>query len=124
MNTTEHRTFKRIPFDAKARLSGDGHHWETQLIDISLKGVLVEQPPQWDAAVGDAIHTEITLADDAIIHMDARIAHAENGRVGLRCEHIDVDGISHLCRIVELNTGDPELLHRELEALGQTGTED
>jgi len=121
MNPTEHRTFKRIPFDAKARLSGDGGRWETQLIDISLKGVLVEQPPKWEAAVGDTIHTEITLADDAVIHMDARVAHAENGRVGLRCEHIDVDGISHLCRIVELNTGDPELLHRELEALGKVG---
>ncbi len=121
MNPPEHRVFKRIPFDARIRLSHGERSWETQLLDISLKGALVEQPAQWNATTGETVQAEIVLADDAVIHMDARVAHTENGRIGLRCQHIDVDGISHLCRIVELNTGDPELLHRELEALGNSG---
>ena len=39
--------------------------------------------------------------------------------VGMVCRHIDVDSISHLRRLVELNLGDEALLERELAALGE-----
>jgi hypothetical protein len=35
----------------------------------------------------------------------------------LLCESIDLDSITHLRRLVELNAGDPALLERELTAL-------
>ena len=50
--------------------------------------------------------------------MDVEIAHRENDELGLNCKDIDVDSITHLRRLVELNLGDPELLERELSALG------
>ncbi len=34
-----------------------------------------------------------------------------------RCEHIDIDSITHLKRLIELNLGDEALLHRELAHL-------
>jgi len=41
----------------------------------------------------------------------------EHNLTALR-QHIDLDSISHLRRLVELNLGDEALLERELAALG------
>ena len=41
----------------------------------------------------------------------------------LRIEHLDIDSISHLKRLVELNVGDDELLYREIEHLTDLGEE-
>lgn len=35
----------------------------------------------------------------------------------LKIDHIDIESIGHLRRLVELNVGSDELLHRELEHL-------
>ena len=43
--------------------------------------------------------------------------HIEDDHTGYRCEHIDLDSISHLRRLVELNLGDPDILDRELSEL-------
>ncbi len=113
----EHRSFTRIHFDAKTVISNPEQKWDTELLDISLKGVLVEKPASWDAALGSEFTLSISLADDAIIYMQASVAHVENDHIGFCCDHIDLDSITHLRRIVELNTGNEELLHRELSAL-------
>ena len=49
------------------------------------------------------------------------MTHAEAGRIGFRIEHIDMDSVAHLRRLVELNLGDPDLLKRDLAALGESG---
>jgi hypothetical protein len=113
----EHRNFSRIPFDAGVTLKGKTSNWQSKLLDISLKGVLVEMPDDWNADTGESFELEITLAPDVVIDMQAIVAHSENHHVGFRCEHIDLESITHLRRIVELNTGNEDLLHRELSAL-------
>jgi hypothetical protein len=50
--------------------------------------------------------------------MDVVIAHQQNDELGVRCVDIDLDSITHLRRLVELNLGETELLERELSALG------
>ena len=37
--------------------------------------------------------------------------------IGFHCQLIDLDSITHLKRLVELNLADEGLLHRELSAL-------
>jgi hypothetical protein len=44
--------------------------------------------------------------------------------VGLRCDRLDVDSMSHLRRLVELNLGDPALLERDLQSLIAAGDGD
>jgi hypothetical protein len=51
--------------------------------------------------------------------MDVSVAHVEDQHIGFRCEHIDLDSITHLRRLVELNVGDTDILYRELSALGR-----
>ncbi len=114
----EKRHFTRIAFDARARLLQGKSDWPTQLVDISLKGALVEQPAQSQLKRGDAVSLHLLLSDEETeIRMDGHVAHQEGGHLGLVCDHIDVDSVSHLRRIVELNTGSEALLEREFNAL-------
>lgn len=115
----ERRHFSRIPFDAHAVLRApDGHEWHGALLDISLKGALFERPADWVGAPHTGLVLDIDLDGAASIRMAVDVAHVEADHLGLHCTHIDLDSIAHLRRLVELNVGDPELLNRELSALG------
>ena len=114
----ERRHFHRILFDAPVTVTGSDESVSTRLIDISLNGVLleIESPSPWKP--GDRLELNIRLGDEAFIDMQAVVAHSERGQLGLTCEHIDMESIAHLRRLVELNLGDESLLERELSALG------
>jgi hypothetical protein len=45
------------------------------------------------------------------------VAHLEGSNVGLKCEHIDLNSLTLLRRLLELNTGDTDLMDRELSHL-------
>jgi len=115
----EHRAFSRIIFDAKSIIIGKDNQWETELLDISLKGALVQRPSSWDFALDSSFELDIKLSEDTVIQMEATVAHIEDDHIGFRCDHIDLESITHLRRIVELNTGNEDLLHRELSALNR-----
>ncbi len=114
----ERRSFSRILFDAASTLTTTEGTYSSTLLDISLNGVLMATPDDWAGACGDQADLKIHLTDQEIISMDVEITHQESGHIGLRCIHIDMESISHLRRLVELNLGDPSLLERELNALG------
>ncbi len=115
----ERRRFHRILFDAPTTLHSGDSSYDITLIDISLKGALIVQPPEWSPTGGDQVTLVIQLDDGTSqIRMAAIVAHTEDGRVGLQCEDIDLDSISHLRRLAELNLGDASLVERELSALG------
>ena len=114
----DRRRFSRIPFDAPVSLHQDAWHAQVQLLDISLRGLLVMQPDNWDQ--GDSsqpLQAIVTLSSLEQIHMDARAVFTREGLIGLECQHIDLDSISHLKRLIMLNLGNAELAERELTAL-------
>jgi hypothetical protein len=114
----ERRRFSRITFHRPAELEVLAERAVCELLDVSLKGALVETPPAFRAAVGQACTLTIRLdAGDAVIRMDGLVVHREGNQVGVRCAGIDLESIAHLRRLVELNLGDEDLLHRELSAL-------
>ncbi len=118
MSATERRKFTRIPFHVTAHLVNASGSWHTPLLDLSLKGALIERPRSWSAGTGDHFLIELDLGDhDTIIRMEAEVAHVEADHVGLHCLHIGLDSITHLRRLIELNLGDEALLDRELTAL-------
>ncbi|MBE0387026.1 hypothetical protein PLUTE_a2068 [Pseudoalteromonas luteoviolacea DSM 6061] len=49
--------------------------------------------------------------------MEVEIRHIEEAHLGLHCAQIDLDSVTHLKRLIELNIGDDDILHRELENL-------
>ena len=112
------RRFQRIDFDASTELVQGERRWPVALHDLSLKGLLVRRPEGWDAQVGGPLSAYIRLGDDVQVCMEIALAHDSDGLLGFACRHIDIDSMSHLRRLVELNLGDERLLDRELAALG------
>jgi hypothetical protein len=114
----ERRRFSRISFHRPAELDVAGTPARCEVLDLSLRGALVEAPPGFEPASGDGCTLLVWLdSGDAQIRMTGEIAHREGRQVGVRCLEIDLDSISHLRRLVELNVGDEAILHRELGAL-------
>ncbi|WP_426135047.1 PilZ domain-containing protein [Pseudomonas sp. PWP3-1b2] len=114
---SDRRRFRRIAFDAKTELRQNGQEWPVQLVDLSLKGLLVQRPSPWLGNDADPFDVDIHLDADTDVQMQVRLTHDDHGQLGFVCEHIDLDSISHLRRLIELNLGDQEELERELGAL-------
>lgn len=119
MTIQQKRHFTRVPFDADVRLiKNSGEAWDSRLYDISLKGVLISAPNGWQANTGDEFLLEIYLAgEDIKIDMNVSLVHVNDGRAGFHCEFIDIDSISHLHRLMELNMGDEAQLEREISEM-------
>jgi len=115
----ERRRFHRILFDAPTTIEADDVVLHTKLLDISLKGALAQIPPKWQPRAGQPVTIRVALDESGTaITMQALCAHVEAESVGFLCDEIDMDSISLLRRLVELNIGDEELLQRDLAALG------
>lgn len=114
----ERRRFQRIPFMAEAELCQGAQRWTVPLHDLSLKGLLVGRPEGWSTP-GAPLQACLRLADDVEVCMTVSLAHEKDGQLGFYCEEIDLDSITHLRRLIELNLGSSELLERELSALVQ-----
>ncbi|CCQ10776.1 hypothetical protein PALB_16430 [Pseudoalteromonas luteoviolacea B = ATCC 29581] len=54
---------------------------------------------------------------DIEIAMQVEVRHIEDNHLGLHCSQIDLESVTHLKRLIELNLGDDTILHRELEQL-------
>lgn len=113
----ERRRFQRIAFDATTHLRQDGRTWDVHLLDLSLHGLLVERPAQWDVDTTRALEAVIELSDKAQVVMQVELRHEESNHLGFACETIDVDSMTHLHRLVELNLADQEAMRREWQAL-------
>ena len=116
--TNNRRLYSRIAFHAPARLVSSTRAVDTVVIDLSLKGALIRLPADIHIGEGETgqLHVRLGETDDRI-SMEVRAIHVEGRYTGLLCERIDLDSVTHLRRLVELNLGNPELLDRELSAL-------
>ena len=116
-HASDRRRFRRIAFDATAELRQNGSESPVKLLDLSLKGLLVERPDDWKGNKALPFDVDIRLDQKTHIKLQARLTHEDPGQLGFVCKHIDLDSISHLRRFVELNLGDEQELERELGAL-------
>ena len=116
--TENRRQFSRIQFQTEARLSLPQGESSVEVLDLSLKGALVRSEQTPDNAVGSSGTLLVRLDEmETIIHMEITVTHQNGNDFGLSCHEIDLDSITHLRRLVELNLGDEALLERELSKL-------
>lgn len=113
----ERRKFSRILFDAHVELAQGEFHWRASLLDISLKGLLLQQTLPAEVAQEQPILVKILLSDNTSIAMSVIVAHQHHNQTGLVCTSIDIDSVSHLRRLIELNLGDAAEAERELSEL-------
>lgn len=116
---TQKRRFDRIHFDAECELHVKGRPpIVVHLHDISLHGALIESKPTLDMMIGDKAELVLYLSNDVIINMPATLrATPAANQYGFEAESLDIDSMAHLRRLIELNLGSEDLLHRNLEAL-------
>ncbi len=114
----DRRRFSRVSFQAVVELDFHPGPIACDLVDISLRGALVEAGDPWRVEAGMACTLALELGDHAAtISMDGEVAHVAGHRLGIRCTGMDLDSVTSLRRLVEFNLGDEEALHRELAAM-------
>ncbi len=113
------RNFSRVLCTGDVVISDDKGEHRGQLVDLSLKGALVECTDDWSPENGSQHHLHIMLENaETPILMECTLAHVRDHNLGFACKFIDLDSITHLKRLIELNLGSHEVLERELYALG------
>lgn len=127
MQSEQRRKFSRVHFREGAMLQLAGCGLACEVLDLSLKGALLTCPVVGDVVLaakrGEVCELRLLLsgAGDAAVSMRGEIAHVEVGggslHIGMLCREIDLDSITHLRRLVELNLGDAAALDREMVTL-------
>jgi len=118
----EKRRFNRIFHDANTRLTDKkGTEQACKLLDISLNGCLILLPQTGSPyQAKETLNLNILLADEINIKATAHVVFIrDNEQLGVQFDEIDIDSITTLRRLVELNMGDCLMLERNLQALGR-----
>lgn len=115
--TEERRRFRRIDFDARVEIAQGDKNWQAQLLDISLKGLLLTKMGPYQLQPTLPLLVKIILSDQTSIAMSAQVVHQTLEQLHIACVTIDIDSISHLRRLIELNIGDSSAAERELSEL-------
>jgi len=118
--TAERRQFSRIFFQTEGLLALPGSEHPVDVADLSLKGALIRPAGGEPLPMGAQGVLKIRLGEPGegvMIRMLVTLVHHEGSLYGVACREIDLDSITHLRRLVELNLGDESLLERELALL-------
>ena len=112
----ERRRFTRISFDAKTELKSGDDTFHVSLVDVSFNGILVKSDTPLALEIGNEVEATIhLLGNDVAIRTPATLAHKREQEYGFLIENLDIDSLTLLRRLVELNLGDEALLERELD---------
>ncbi len=122
----ERRQFSRIVYQAVAELRQGSKQCSGQVKDISLHGLLLTIDSQPMPFNGDKLIDVafILPGSDIELSMSAQVIDQVGAQLRMRIDHIDIESLSHLKRLVELNVGNDELLHRNIEHLSDIGAEE
>jgi hypothetical protein len=113
----ERRHFQRIFYSAEAILIDGERTMSCTIVDISMKGCLLDFGKPWSGDRQSSYNLQLDLSEDVQILMQLKFAHGRGTQAGFVCDYIDLNSITNLRRMVELNLGDSALLERDLNAL-------
>ncbi len=114
----EKRQYQRVEFDSDVELQLGELICSVKLHDISMHGAMVSQPEQFPAQRGLNVALTLPLSGlDEIIHVEATIQHIGDGHMGLEFSFVDIDSISRLRRLLEMNLVSEASIERELATL-------
>ncbi|MBL4942075.1 MAG: PilZ domain-containing protein [Colwellia sp.] len=115
------RQFTRILFSIKAELNVEGNTYPVSIHDISLNGALVTAVDSALPLKGKLGTLSFYLSDnESEVTLHIAVVHEQDDETGLQCNAMDIDSVTHLRRLVELNLGDNAQLDKELSQLSRT----
>jgi hypothetical protein len=113
-----HRLYSRVPFVTQVELHLPDQNLRLTLLDIAFKGALLQTSTRQTLALQVPCRLVLPLADGGeVIEMRGKIAHLEADHIGIACDDMDLHSLTNLRRLLALNTGDAELMDRELAQL-------
>ncbi|MCX7554455.1 PilZ domain-containing protein [Marinicella sp. S1101] len=118
-HTEERRRYTRIPWRKEVTLYSGMEAHNAQILDISLKGVLLENPDNHKANPGDLYRLSIPLENSPAIIMNIQVVHANEAVFGAEWTQIDMDSFASLKRTIELNIEEKELLRDDIKKLSE-----
>ena len=114
----ERRKFSRVVYQADVTLLQDDKQWKGSLVDLSLHGLLINLTDGEEIQEESDLNVRFTLNESDIdITAECKLIDRTNNTLRLCINHIDIDSISHLKRLIELNVGNSDMLLRQLSEL-------
>lgn len=119
---SERRRFSRIVYRTPAIVVQGELTINASISDLSLHGLLITCDQTNKLNLDKQIDVEFALlGSDITIQLTGNIVEINNNMIRLSIDHIDIESIGYLKRLVELNVGDDELLYRDIEHLSELG---
>jgi len=111
----EQRHFLRIPFVSQSVILCPHKEHRGKLLDFSLRGALFQIEETPTIPLGTSCDLSIDFSGcDIRLEFAGELVHHESDHYGFHLGATDLDSFIHLRRLLELNSGDAEEIHREL----------
>jgi hypothetical protein len=111
------RHFRRIPFEAEVTVSVGEEVWTGELLDVAMKGAMIGTSFPLPLTLGTKCDLCITLPGSPIaLDFQAELLHMEDSHYGFKFISENLETLTHLRKLIELNTGDAEATRSELTA--------
>ncbi len=110
------RYFSRINFTAQSQIEINDKVYSGELLDLSLRGALLNFKVQIPAKMNDICTLTINLhSSDIKLIFDAEIVHIHQNHLGFKFMSEDVGTMTHLRNLMSFNVGDYDKITDELE---------
>lgn len=116
----EQRQFKRVHFLQGVEVLSDGKIYKSHCLDISLRGMLLVLPDDGLWVKDQEVTVTLQLSPEESIKMQCTIMHLDQDIAGCLCNKTDIDSLTSLRRLLELNLANPQEVNRELAELIRT----
>ena len=114
------RNFTRVLFSIEAQLTVEDKTYPVSIHDISLNGALITEVKSEQSLKSKLGSLSFFLSEnDPAVTMHITVVHEKDDETGLQCNAIDIDSVTQLRRLIELNLGDSEQLNKELSQLSR-----
>lgn len=111
------RRFRRVHFETEVTLNVGHEVWSGELLEVAMKGAMVSTSAPLPLTPGTNCSLCISLPGTSIsLNFQAVLIHAEGSHYGFRFISEDLETLTHLRKLIELNTGDAEATRSELSS--------
>ncbi|MGB0732976.1 MAG: PilZ domain-containing protein [Pontibacterium sp.] len=115
-NKVERRRFTRVEFPVDSELLAVTKSYNIRLLDISLGGFMIESMDLLPIRFDETCTLSIPLGSIQL-KIPARLVRQEGTHFGFHSDHLDVEMVTHLRRLIELNQDDEASFESEVEHL-------
>lgn len=111
----DRRHYSRVKFDANIAVLKGEQTYPAHLADISLNGAFVrfEGPPPLGKEESCILQINLN-AGELILAIESKIVFLSEDHIGLQFQEIELECLTHLRRLLELNMGDSDKVREEL----------